>query len=356
MQAYLVTSLDTLSTLESSWTRLACTSAKSVFQTPGWVLPWWEMFGRDLQLHCIIVVDGEELVGLAPLMISEYQSVRYLEFIGSPLNDYNAFLGKQAQFAQVGQCILAYLASSDNAWDVFEVFVIESLEEAIGLASIAHLPQIQLCMFDPEPAPQMRLPKDWSEYCQGIPNERRKRFEYYKRRLWQDTKPSFEVYSRLDSVASLIEEFELQRLESWRYRERMDFLPSIIKTDRFSTFLELVCQHLPDTNGLRFGLLRSEQNILAACLYFAAGTKLLKYMQAWNTAFAHLSPGSVLDWLMVEYAIQQNFAIFDFGRGNEVYKFRFGAEPYMLQNAIICQRDVNKSYPSLRNRDYLWQR
>jgi len=42
--------------------------------------------------------------------------------------------------------------------------------------------------------------------------------------------------------------------------------------------------------------------------------------------FAHLSAGVVLSALTIEKAIQQSYKTFDFLRGSEQYKYRFGAQ------------------------------
>jgi len=46
---------------------------------------------------------------------------------------------------------------------------------------------------------------------------------------------------------------------------------------------------------------------------------MLKYMQAWDCSYASMSPGTVLDWLMIKHAIGLQFSVFDFGRGAEAH-------------------------------------
>jgi CelD/BcsL family acetyltransferase involved in cellulose biosynthesis len=54
--------------------------------------------------------------------------------------------------------------------------------------------------------------------------------------------------------------------------------------------------------------------------------------------FAHLSPGNVLTAYVIQDAIRLGRTRFDFLRGDEEYKFRFGAEPEPVYDLIISKR------------------
>lgn len=321
---------------EAAWSALSRECARSVFQTPGWVLPWWEAWGgRRSRLHCVVVEDAGRLVGLAPLMLERRDGLKRLRFIGSDLNDYNAFLMAGGLADAVGRCIFAHLARAADEWDIFEACVVEDFRLAFGLEQELGELGIDLRRLEPEPSPLINLPADWARYCGDLPRKNLAAFLYLQRRLRASAACGFRVYTEPDAISHQVESFERARLDGWRSRRRLHELPPAIKTRRFSRFLDGAVAGLARAGGLHFAVLDMEGRPVASGMYFSAGRRLLKYMQAWDYAQARLSPGTVLDWLMIEYAIREGFSIFDFGRGAEEYKFRLGAEPHMFQNALL---------------------
>ena len=55
--------------------------------------------------------------------------------------------------------------------------------------------------------------------------------------------------------------------------------------------------------------------------------------------YAWLSPGIVLLSYCIQWAIESGRAKFDFLRGDEEYKFRFGAEPTEIYRLLITRKD-----------------
>jgi len=54
-------------------------------------------------------------------------------------------------------------------------------------------------------------------------------------------------------------------------------------------------------------------------------------------AFGHLSLGVVLTTKAIELAIEDGHAVFDFMRGNEEYKYRFGAQDTYVHRIHITK-------------------
>ena len=77
--------------------------------------------------------------------------------------------------------------------------------------------------------------------------------------------------------------------------------------------------------GLCF--LELEGRRLAAYAYFSMGETIYLYNSGYEPgAYALLSPGWVLLAQLIERAIESGHRRFDFMRGDETYKYRFGGE------------------------------
>ena len=73
--------------LRSDWLALwKRSSTATPFQSPDWVIPWWEHFGTG-RLCVLALMKAGELLGLAPLFVNgEEQSS--LRFVGTGNTDY----------------------------------------------------------------------------------------------------------------------------------------------------------------------------------------------------------------------------------------------------------------------------
>jgi CelD/BcsL family acetyltransferase involved in cellulose biosynthesis len=74
----------------------------------------------------------------------------------------------------------------------------------------------------------------------------------------------------------------------------------------------------------------------AAALNFDYGKKLWGYNAGVNRAFMELSPGWVLLGHILKWCTENGRAEFDFMRGDEEYKYRFGAvNRYVMRARVI---------------------
>src|SRR5947209_17193685 len=93
-----------ITALRTEWNALLdrCERA-TVFQTWEWNQAWWRAFGRGKRLRLLEVRDGGELVGLAPLYISQHLGTPLLRlaFVGTGASDYLDLLTPDARAAEV---------------------------------------------------------------------------------------------------------------------------------------------------------------------------------------------------------------------------------------------------------------
>ncbi|MBK9070798.1 MAG: GNAT family N-acetyltransferase [Myxococcales bacterium] len=110
------------------WQALAVAGGQ-FFVSPTWLLPWWEAFGAALrgQLAVIIVVEGETLVGLAPLYLRkshvallEVTEVRLLGDAG-PRPAGLDFLAAADKKDRVGALLALAMRQQLGDWDVIDL-------------------------------------------------------------------------------------------------------------------------------------------------------------------------------------------------------------------------------------------
>lgn len=111
-------------TLRPIWNELVeATESDNFFLTYEWNRTWWRAFGADHELYLLTVRDGEDIIGIAPLMRSclsgMLRRMRVIRFIGDPDSDYGDFIGENPH--QIAEQVWAYLNSHKRDWDRIEL-------------------------------------------------------------------------------------------------------------------------------------------------------------------------------------------------------------------------------------------
>ena len=89
----------------------------AVFQTYEWFDAWWQSPGRNRRLFFLVVRNGADIVGFAPLMLRRtIAGLRQMEFIGTGNADYQDFvlpIDKPAALL----AICSFLRENASRWD-----------------------------------------------------------------------------------------------------------------------------------------------------------------------------------------------------------------------------------------------
>src|ERR1044071_9465694 len=108
--------------VEPAWTALEERSELShPFLTYAWVRAWWESFGARNTLHILLIKEGRELIGIAPLMLGRRKfygiNMRSLEFISNVHTPRFDFL-IAARHGDVYRAIWEHVREIRGLWDV----------------------------------------------------------------------------------------------------------------------------------------------------------------------------------------------------------------------------------------------
>jgi len=108
--------------LKQQWGQLlALSSTRSAFLTWEWLLSWWKVNGDKKYLWLITVWRGEELVGIAPLMLETRNAfIRVLTNIGTPQSDIGGFIHASDDIDTI-KTITQYLVLNKKNWDILEL-------------------------------------------------------------------------------------------------------------------------------------------------------------------------------------------------------------------------------------------
>ncbi len=304
--------------LTAEWNDLIVKSRTStVFQSPTFLTVWWESLGVGKRL-IVTVRDGQgKLVAIAPLFLESTNDGNTLNLLGCVnVSDYLDVLidRDEAEVDDLYQTLLTEVASID--WKkLFWCSLPESTLTRQYLKSYFK----NRCLIGEviqDVAPVIQLPPSWDEYLESVGRKQRHEIRRKQRKL-AEAEHAFEVLDR--PTEKDVEEFIVLHKQSSQQKEAF-------WDDRHLIFFRKLIPALSADGKIKLFFLSVEGQRVASMLAFSENKRLELY----NSGFAagvhdELSIGSNLIAYTIKFAIEQGLEAYDFLRGNEQYKFRFGA-------------------------------
>ncbi len=289
---------------------------------------WWAHRGggewpaADL---CVVTARvADRLVGVAPLFAAPNRDGRRaLLLIGSvEISDYLDLIVEREQVDAFCAALLERLTAPDvPAWDVLDWYnlpAVSPTRAALGRAAAARgWAATEQTL---EPVPAIRLPGDWETYLATMV-EKKERQEIKRKIRRAEAYESAAVTWRVVSGAQYTPAEGASFLAMMALAEdKARFLTPAMRAQFQDTL-----QAAAEAGWLHLAFLDVGGEPAAAYLSFDFDHRLYVYNSAIDPRFGALSAGWVLLGYLLQWAIQNGRAEFDFMRGGEDYKFRFGA-------------------------------
>ncbi len=328
LQFCLLTKLSEVADIQPGWQHLqALGCLPSVFQHPGWVDAWWHSFGVGRDPFFVVGWCDDSIVGIVPLMIDS--GIRHAQFIGHPLNDRNGAICLDGYLDPLWSATLDLLARSGVVSADFP----ELLDaDANALSSVG---RVGVQLTPGRPSPVIDLPATWDEFLARHDGPRVRRWYREERRLADLGTIRFECLAGDDASTGLMYEFHRSRVERWSFTGQLTELAEAERSDEFARFLARLARNLAPDRMLRLGRLHAGTDVVAQDLYFVWPGVTLNYMKTYQPGLRNYSPGRHATLAGIRHFISEGLPVFDFGRGDEQYKFSLGARNRDLSGITV---------------------
>ena len=341
--------------LRSIWnTLLQRSESNTIFSTFEWLYTWWEHFAQDKKLFILLAQDGENVIGIAPLMIEKKRILRYapikvISFIGTGVSDYADFIIVRER-EKVITLFFEYLKK--KKWDEIELreirenspnlVLIQKALERLNLLSRIYV--VGKCLY-------VETKGDWDLYYSSFSSKHRNDIHRQINRLKKNgLKYSFSFKAKeLDSyqlITSLIN-IHLDRIAKKNKK-------SFLGTEEGRNFYNKMIQEFGKCGWVNLDLMYIDDVIAAYVLGFQYGGKYYHWNVGTNNKYISYAPGKLLlRYMLEEYYSVNAIEEFDFIRGEEDYKYRwtkFARKNYkitILSNSLYSKM-VFKTRDSIR--------
>ena len=317
LECELVSDFARLESISREWNGLWQSSRESeVFQNFNWLRAAWESSRDQLSLFTPVVYCGSKIVGILPLTLQD----RTLQFLGSPLSDYNDVICADECATEVMSAAFNALLRARQHWNAC---VMDNVAAHSRL--VLHLPQLQ--------APMRRnfrtafrspcstiLMAPGSDIAKKLARkENLRRHENALRRLGR---VDFRHVEDREVIKQHLGTFFYQHMA--RRAVAGEF--SHFLEERTRRMFELLVDELDPRTMLRFGVLTLDDRPVAYHFGFEVNGKFVFYQPTFDVDYWKSAPGTVLLRQLFLYAQESGLSEFDLTRGGEAYKDRYSTD------------------------------
>jgi CelD/BcsL family acetyltransferase involved in cellulose biosynthesis len=332
---------------------------------------WWDAYGESAHEQTLEVIDpsapGDGPVAFVPLMhrhetepgddaartelrhvaglpLAPVEPTAMAVFFGATYHaDYATILADPARLPDVADAVVDYLAAGDGtpdgaAWDAVDLRRLrcgdpaaDALVEAFRARSARQ--RWTVTMEREDVCPVVTLPEglDFDGFLGTLGKTERHEIRRKVRRAENAGDVRLEVAA--DPLAELDGFIELHQK---RWGERGLFPPTA-GGDASRVFFRRLLEHLGPDGPFKLARLTVGGRTIAAGAHFDDGETLYYYNAGVDPDARELSPGVVLAARYVQTAIELGRRRVDFLRGNESYKYEWGAIDEPIQRILVTR-------------------
>ncbi len=334
-------SFESLNEIKHTWNQLVEESISRVpFLAFEYLQAWWETRGggewpMESGLVLITATENDQLVGVAPLFFTKNLDERpALMFVGAiEVSDFLDFLVRKSDLSEFLSGLLDFLVNSTHLppWEVLDLHNI--LEDSPTLPALTAEAQRRGWSHEQtrlQPSPFIPLPGDFDAYLAQIDKKQRHEIRRKLRNVEQSlAEPGYTTVADAETLTA----------ETQAFIDMMAQDPSkkAFLTVLMGNHLHKTAQVMLEKGWLHLSFFTLDGNKVAGNFSFIYNNRLWLYNSAWEWDYREFSPGWVLLTHLLQWANENGIEEFDFMRGDEDYKYKFGGQDRFIFRVLVTR-------------------
>jgi CelD/BcsL family acetyltransferase involved in cellulose biosynthesis len=315
-----------LDALANRWNALLAESIVNVpFLRYEYLSTWWETRGggewpASAELALVTAHRDGELIGIAPLFFApNLQGIPSLLLLGNiEISDYLDLIVRPADLTDFVAGLFDFLPSLPFGWQCLDWHNLLETSPSVPVLEAEAKHRGWSCESEQTyRAPFISLPGDFELYLAGIDKKQRHEIRRKLRRAEEGGLVSWYIVQDENALDAEIDAFlALMATDA----EKAAFLTDVMRSQ-----MRLSVHAAFRAGWLQLAFLTINGEKAAGYLNFDYQGKIWVYNSGLNPRFIEFSPGWVLLTYLLRWANENHRREFDFMRGTEDYKYRFGA-------------------------------
>lgn len=319
-----------LEPLLGDWARLHAGQPDATpFMSAEWARAWWPHYGAGARPFVVTVREGGELIGIAPLVLRRRGPLRVLEPVGMNPGDYWDVLAAPGRRADAAAGLARALREHAGDWDAWILRCLPPASPVPAALDDAGLPAL---VRPPILAPALELPDSFDAYLATLSSSHRQNLRKHLRRLDNGEVELREV-SDVAELPALVDRWQAFRRRQWDSAGK-DINPAHLEP-RFAAFMrDCAMLLIPQGRAVVWEFVR-EGEVIGTYMNFADDEAFYWYLGGFDPAHTRLGLGKIAIGHGIRTSIEAGRRLYDFTRGDEPYKYWYGAVDRPLASRVV---------------------
>jgi len=333
MHIDIINTIEQFEKLKKNWDDVYSADPNTtIFTSWAWLRGWIESTSYDWSIITVKPNSISPCIAFMPIGIHsirkfKFYYIRMLFMGGYPWSDHEGFVCLPEYVDKAIPAFANYIQKNIK-WDTFIMQNVFDPRLDLFLKYISPK-KFEVLELDSTSCPYVLLPDNWNQYLQkSISSTTRKNLKYYTKKI--ESFNEFRViHAQADNLDNQIETLLTFYQTRWGPKSK-DILNSYITLFR----------RCFENNILWLTTIMDGTTPIAGLAAFLDHKMKIftNYTPVFNNKFEKQSPGKVMIGYSIRYAIENGFRIYDFGAGNEEYKFSFGTAERFNKNVNIIRK------------------
>jgi len=297
----------------------------SPFVLPEWLGVWWRVFGSEYKPYIRVIFQGDEVIGVAPLMVKDMTAY----FMGgTDVCDYQDFViaaGKEQDFFNA----LLNDLKQNGIKQLDLKHVRPDSTVLTNLAPLAEKRNYRIAAEKEAVSFEMDLPSSFEEYLNSLSTKQRHEVRRKMRRLNEEGSIVYRSIDKGKELAAALETFFKMFVES--RQDKAAFL-----TEQMKEYFHHLTSAMADIGLLKMGILEIDNKPIAAIMCFDYNGCIYLYNSGYDPQYVGLSAGLLSKVYAIKDSIEKDKKKFDFLKGDEPYKGHLGGQEVPLYRCQIA--------------------
>ncbi len=279
----------------------------TVFQTRAYLMAYRRQFGRGKTFHRTRSEGGQAF------MMTRGRTAKRLEWWGAGIHDIGGAAYDSPETAAALWHGIERQARHHHAAVLAQI--------PAGCRLVEHATAAGWQVAEGEVCPVLELPATWDDYVRSLGKNMREQIKRYPKRLEKQCAVEYQLaHGEAEVQQGLTDLFQLHG-KRWRARGQT----GVLATPGRQKFHREVCHAFARHNWLRLWTLRCDGKPACVLLNYFYGGRYYFFIGGFDPEMMRLSVGTCLFARVFQHAIEEGAREFDFLRGEEEYKYRYGA-------------------------------
>jgi len=344
-----ITDFDSFMNAKPVWDRLVeKAEIAHPFLTHDWIRSWWESFGARRELRIVMVRNGGELIGIAPLMISRTKIYGIpVRELGSISNDHTPrfdFIatGSVDNCAGIVEAIWYQLWEMKRDWDVIKLCQFDSASPTLG--QLAQFAAVRACWFATWPStnsPYLPVAGSFDDEFATLPRGQRANLRRRMKRLEEMGPVEFEQVSfQLGASEAEIDNAltDAFRMEAGTWKGEAG--TAIACHHELARFYSAIAHRAAQQGTLYFTFLRLNGQRIAFDLSMIYNQRLFKLKPGYLQEYHACSPGQQLTTMTIRDAYSRGLSEVDFLGSADEWKLAWTKSTRQHHWAYVFKRNL----------------